>query len=372
MELRLVLRNTWRRRRRSLLTIAGIALGATSYMVLVAAAGGFLHQFRTLVRVLGSPVVVQMASATSPWGSWLSQDQVDALRHTPGVASVSRIALGKTRLAGSPYFLIYGVDPREPLISRLAITRGRAIRSGSNEVMIGERAAVRYGFEVGDDIEVRRRTLRVAGWYRTRHDIVDSGAVMDLPMVQHLFNYRDRVNVVLVDLVDDRDRDEVMAAISSGIPELEVASSETFLDAYDQAFLVEAFARFLAAMVLIIAGLGVANVMHVNVSDRTRELAILRAVGWSRSRISRQVLLEGLILAAVGATIAIPTSMGILALVSTTRMGDVNSAGYVPQALTLKPALEGFLVAIVAGGLGTLAPLIRALRIDAATALREG
>jgi putative ABC transport system permease protein len=112
--------------------------------------------------------------------------------------------------------------------------------------------------------------------------------------------------------------------------------------------------------------------MHVNVSDRTRELAILRAVGWSRPRVARQVLLEGLVLAAVGAAVAVPASMGILALFSTTRLGDVNSHGYVPQALAMRPAVEGFVVALVAGGLGTLAPLIRALRIDTATALREG
>ncbi len=372
MELRLVLRNTLRRRRRSLLTVAGIALGATSYMTLVAAGDGFLQQFRVLVRVLGSPVVVQQASATSPWGSWLNPDETDGLLGVEGVASISRIALGKTRLEGSPYFLIFGLDPREPLISRLTVTRGRAIRSGSNEIMFGERAATRYSFAVGDEVVIRRRSMRVVGWYRTSHGIVDSGAVLDLPMVQYLFNFNDRVNVALVDLIDDHDRDRVISAISAEFPELQTSTSETFLDVYEQANLVEGFARFLAVMVLLIAALGVANVMHVNVSDRTRELAILRAVGWSRARVARQVLYEGLFLSAIGALIAIPVSMGILALVSTTYLGDINSHGYVPESLTLRPTIEGFLVAVIAGALGTLAPLLRALRLETATALRDG
>jgi putative ABC transport system permease protein len=371
MELRLILRNIWRRRRRSLLTVAGITLGAASYMILVAAAGGFLHQFRTLVRILGSPVVIQQAAATSPWGSWLNRDQVEGVRSLDGVASVSRVALGKTRLEGSPYFLIYGVDPSEPMITRLAVSKGRAIRSRANEVMFGERAALRYGFEVGDEIVVRRRPLTVVGWYRTHHDIVDSGAVIDLPLVQHLFNYGDRVNVGFVDLVNPDARDGVLAAIAAAFPELEASTSETFLDVYRQADLVEGFARFLAGMVLLIAALGVANVMHVNVNDRTRELAILRAVGWSRARVARQVLFEGLMLATLGALIAVPAAAGALWLVSSTYLGDANSHGYIPQALRLRPAVEGFFVAVIAGGLGTIPPLVRALRLATAKALRE-
>jgi putative ABC transport system permease protein len=341
-------------------------------MVLVAAAGGFLHQFRTLVSILGSPVVIQQAAATSPWGSWLNRDQVEGVRELEGVASVSRVALGKTRLEGSPYFLIYGVDPSEPMITRLAVSKGRAIRSRANEVMFGERAARRYGFEVGDEIVIRRRPLTVVGWYRTHHDIVDSGAVIDLPLVQHLFNYGDRVNVAFVDLVDPDDRDAVLAAIANGFAELEASTSETFLDVYRQADLVEGFARFLAVGVLLIAALGVANVMHVNVNERTRELAILRAVGWSRLQVARQVLSEGLLLAAIGAATAIPVATGILWLVSSTHLWDANSHGYIPRFLAFKPAIEGFIVAVVAGGLGTVAPLLRALRIETATALREG
>ena len=367
----MILRGTRRRRRRTLLTISGVSLAAALYMILVASAAGFLAQFRGLAGVFASQIVVQQESATSPWSSLLSSEQVAAVSRVKGVGAISRVALGKTRLPESSYFLVFGLDPGETIMSRLPPIDGRSVGGGPDEIMLGERAAARLGVEVGQRIDVRRRALSIVGVYRSGNAILDSGAVIELRTVQDLFNLRDMVHLLFLLVEDQHDRERILASAAQDLPGMEAATAESWVDIYGQMSVVEHFARFLALVALLVAAMGVANSMHVNVSEQYRELAILRALGWSRWRVARLVLIEGLLLAGVGGLAAMPIAAGILHVITDVRFEPFNSSGLVPFTLGLAPALEGWVVAVVAGMAGTITPLIRVLTIETGPVLRE-
>jgi putative ABC transport system permease protein len=365
----LAARNLRRRPRRAVLTLVGLALGAASYMALVGAAQGFLHQYTELAQFFGADVVVNQAAATSPWSSGVSPSQIAALGAVPGVKAVTRLGLGKTQLFGSPYFLLFGVDPAEAIAQRLRVIKGRGLRPGASEILLGELAASRLALAPGAEFEIRRKRLRIGGIFRTGHPIADAGAVLDLHSVQDLFNLGENVNVAFLSLEDPAHRPRVLAALSARFHDLAASPWESWTLTFGQLGLVKAFARLLALLALLIAALGVSNVMHIAVSERTQEIAILRAIGWRRLRIAALVLREGAALSFLGGLCGVPLAAAAFWLLGSEHLVSVTTGGFIPLRLPLTAAAEGLAVTVLAGVLGTVPPLLRALQVRPAEAL---
>jgi putative ABC transport system permease protein len=239
------------------------------------------------------------------------------------------------------------------------------------EMLVGTLAAERFQLGAGHIIETRRLRFEVAGVYRTGRAVLDSGAVVDLPVAQRLFNSDDGANLVFLDLEPGTDASSLLAEIGARHPEVEPHLTSEWVESYGQIAVVETFARFLALIALLIAALGVSNVLHISVSERTSELAILRAIGWSRWRVARLVLLEGVAVSLAGGLIGLPLAALALAAVGSIDLGGYTTAGLIPLTLSLATAAEGVAVSTAAGALGSLAPLVRALRLQPAQALRS-
>lgn len=339
-------------------------------MLLVGSARSFLGQFRDLAVVFGADIVVQQAGATSPWNSVLPESRVDPLREAVGKATVSRLALGKARIVGAPFFLVFGVDPGEALLGRTSVVRGRSLAGGRDEMLLGVLAADRLRAKDGEEIDVRGRRLRVVGVYRTGHRVLDAGGIVDLAIAQQLFNLRGSTSLALLDLASPSESPATAARIRAKIPGVEASTAAEWVESYGQFVVVEDFARFLALLALVIAGLGVSNVLHVSVGERRSEIALLRAIGWSRRRVGAQVLGEALLVTIAGAAAAVPIGEVVLFLVDSARFGSMETAGFLPPHLSLPVVLEGAAVTVLAGVLGALGPLRRTLRVQPAAALR--
>ncbi|TAM54893.1 MAG: ABC transporter permease [Acidobacteria bacterium] len=364
------LRSLTRRPRRTILTVAGVAAAACAYMLLVGSAQGFLAQFRKLSTLFGADLVLLQAGSTSPWNSVLPVQPLAKLGEIGDIAGVSRLALGKARIVGAPFFLLFGLDPAEPLLGHLAIVRGRTLRPGADEMLLGSLAATRLGIGCGGEIDVRARRLRVVGVYRTGHRVVDAGGVLDLATTQRLFNLHDAVSLVFLDLAAPSAAGSAAARITARVPNVVVASAGEWVESYGQLVVVEDFARFLAVLALLIAVLGVANVLHVSVGERTQELAVLRAIGWRRQRVAAHILTECGLVTLLGAAVAVPMAELILLLIDSAWLGSLETAGFLPPHLSGGVILEGIVVACLAGLLGAAAPLLRAIRVRPADALR--
>jgi putative ABC transport system permease protein len=162
----------------------------------------------------------------------------------------------------------------------------------------------------------------------------------------------------------------VIERIHGQFARLSAASTTEWVDSYGQGRLVEAFARFLGLFAILIVTLSEANVLQMSVSERLQDLAVLRALGWSRLRVAGQVFGEGLLVTTVGGLSAIPLSNVLLYAFSTIDPATFNAAGVLPAGLSWAIAFEGLVVSLLAGLIGSLGPLVRALRLDPARALR--
>ena len=363
--LRMAWVNLSRRPWRTSLTIAGIVVGTTAYITLVALSLGMREQSQQVVDLLGTDVTVTRGHSPVPWMSWISREEAAALRGVNHVKSVSEAVIGTTRIEPRVVFFVFGVSPDDVLLPDGVITAGRLFRRDAPEIVVGQAAARQLDVEVGDVIDLGRMELEVVGVYRTERGFLDSAAIVDLAVAQALFGARQQVSVAFLRVTDAGAVPKVIESIHRRFPRLEASRSELFTSRFDYLKIVSAYARYFAILALVIAALMIANTIGMNVSERVQEIAILRSVGWRPRRIAALIVGEGLLMIVIGVALSIPAAkLSLMALSS----GDTSWA--VPPALRMPPVLEGIAVAVGAGILFSIVPTMQALRRNPADALR--
>ena len=139
------------------------------------------------------------------------------------------------------------------------------------------------------------------------------------------------------------------------------------LDALPELQIAKAMAWLTSAIALVIGLFGMMNTMVMSVHERTREIGILRAVGWRPHRVLRLVLFEAIALSQLGAVVGVLGSVAILSIL--TRFPLVN--GIIEGKLNWTLAAYGFVIAAFVGLLGGIFPAQRAARLMPTAALRQ-
>jgi putative ABC transport system permease protein len=366
----MLFRNLARRRLRTTLTALGIALSIGATVALLGVSLGLVAQVSTVVSAAGSELTVVQEipeGLTFGYVGSLPAAVADDLSATPGVAMVSSVVLVPAAITREIVFLIYGIDPHGLEAARLRVQSGRRLREGDGPVvMLGARAAEGMGKAAGDTLTVGGRQMRIVGIYRTGTSLEDGGAMMTLAGAREVFGLHDRVSLVKVKVADPRDVREVQRAIEARIPDVTVLTSEEFArDRLNLEAVVQG-AWAISIIALLLSVLAVANTMAMSVLERTREMGILLAVGWSRARIVGLVLGESVVLSAFGGLLGV--GLGMVAL-------GALSEGYrtLPFPSTAAPALlaGAIVLAMGVGVIGGGLPAWRASRLDPVEALRS-
>lgn len=119
----------------------------------------------------------------------------------------------------------------------------------------------------------------------------------------------------------------------------------------------------IAAISLLVGGIGIMNIMIVSVTERTREIGIRKAIGAKKNNILMQFLIEGLILTGLGGILGI--ALGCLAITI------IGKLGLVPAVYSIKWILIAFFVSLLTGIIFGLFPAYKAAKLDPIVALRS-
>uniref|UniRef100_UPI0015F01048 ABC transporter permease n=1 Tax=Streptomyces shenzhenensis TaxID=943815 RepID=UPI0015F01048 len=248
----------------------------------------------------------------------LTQALVDRAAKVPGAASVTGVVSGFTAIADKHGKLIGGgwqseggnywgtEDARYPLVS------GHAPRGG-NEVLIDSRTAERAGYKVGDTVRISVDgpvlTPTVAGVFTTDDGNVAAGgslALFDTATAQKLFGKKGAYDEIDVTAKPGTGQAALKSQLDQALPEKLVETTTGRKLADDQARAISSSMSGLRQGLLVFAGIAlfvgtfiIANTFTMLVAQRTRELALLRAVGASRRQVTRSVLIEAFVVGAV-------------------------------------------------------------------------
>jgi ABC-type antimicrobial peptide transport system permease subunit len=363
----MVLKNLWRRRTRTLLTVAGITIGIAVVVALLLLANGLVNQMTNLVSSGGAEITLMQAGIADTSFSALDNQVGLAVAGMRDVQWVSGLLFQITQVGEKRFFVSMGLDPDAEALRHFRVLEGRMLQA-EGEMMLGRMAAGFFGKGVDDTLTVQSRTLRIVGLYETGVSFENAGGVMTLAEAQELFKKPDQVTLFQVKVRPQalHKLDALIEEIESRFPEVQAyRASETAQNMPDiQAF--QALAGAMSFIGLLAGALGTMNTMLMSVFERTREIGTLRALGWRKRRVVGMILGESLALGLIGGLIGVGLGVGLALLVGAV---PALSGYFVPQ-LDLAGITTALGVALTLGALGGLYPAWRAARLQPVEALR--
>jgi putative ABC transport system permease protein len=246
---------------------------------------------------------------------------------------------------------------------------GRAYNDdSSDELLIGSIAAHSYGIHVGDPIELSRKPFHVVGIFETGNVWEDGGALLPLSTLQTFQHHENQVTMIGVKVMPGYSTEEVERMLEARyngelVAMRSLAESEKVARSLG---IAQVLSWAISLLAIVIGGLGVMNTLIMAVFERTREIGVLRAVGWRRSRILRMILGESLSLSFLA--IVVGSLAGILGIQLLLLFPWAR--GLISPVYSLAIFGQAVAVALGVGLLGGLYPALRASRISPREALR--
>jgi len=408
----LVARNLGRRPLRSAVTIAGVALAVAAFFSILSFQQGYQRGLRQELDRLGAHLLIvpkgcpydaaSIALHGANWPCYLPAAYLGQVRQTPGIATAAPVFMAavatdaprptphaprgapRTRNAArgawsGPAQTVYlGVGPEIRALKREWRVDG-AFPARSGEVLVGADLASARGWQVGQRVTLpgmKDARARVAGVLAPTAGPDDLFIYMPLADAQRLFQEPGHLTHILVRLANPEEMETVVRHLrgcEAGLEMNIVPLAHLFHSIQNLVNSARLLLGCVALVAALVSGAALANTLLMAVSERTRELGVLRALGASPGDLFALVWWETLQLGLAGGL------LGLLLAVFGAR--GVESwlrarLPFAPQATLIQPGWESLLAclagALLLGSLAGLLPAWRAARLSPVEAMRQG
>jgi putative ABC transport system permease protein len=284
----------------------------------------------------------------------------------PDVAHASGIIFwALTNIEENQMFILFGYHPQEAAIQHFKVAEGQPL-SANRQVLLGRTAAESMNKEVGDTILLGDSAFRVVGIFESGTSWEELGGVVTRRDAQALSGKPRQVTMYAIELYDPNKVDEVMAWMEENLPEIQVSISSEFAESMPDMQTSNSSMGALAVLMALVGSVGMTNTILMSVMERTREIGVLRALGWSRFRILTMIIKEALLLSALSGMVGIVMGIGLAkASEAAPLVGGFLKASFSPELF-----VKTLIVALLLGTLGGLYPAWRATRLQPLEALR--
>jgi putative ABC transport system permease protein len=387
---------------RSILTLLGVMIGVASVILLLAVGNGSSQEIRDAISGLGTNTLTVRASSTGGGGGMGGEstttgssekqitvevaDQLEAadLGHVAAVVpQVSASLTVSTTDASEDSVSIIGTTPGYFDVGTSEVASGASFTSGdvltsAKVVVIGQTLATTLfptGSALGESINVDGSPYTVVGILATQSStgISDTNSVVIAPIsrVQKSFTGFGAVSTLTVEATDSESVDAASAEIEIMLNQLlgQTEDDESYTITNQSSLLetqqasADSFTVLLgavAAISLLVGGIGVTNVMLVTVTERTREIGIRKALGATRGAILGQFLAEAATLTLLGGLLGVVAALiGANFEINGTQPVVLDYS--IPLALGVSVAIGVFFGVYPAGRAAAMRP-IQALR----------
>lgn len=366
------IKNLLRRKMRTLLTVVGIAIGVAAIIGLGALADGLQSGYGSMLSGAKADLVLSQPDVFDLSYSTVDEKIGTELLNAPEVLSASGMIQGFVQAEDNPFFFVFGHEIDSFVLERYNIVQGAGLKQRQasslhgKPVLLGSAASEVMKKAVGDSLHLGGTLYRVHGIYETGDAFEDSGAVLELKEAQELLGRPRTVGVYYIRLKDPSLRQRFLDRAGRLWPDLLVSGSEELADKQSMADSMQGMVWVIGGLAIVIGGVGMMNSQLMSVMERTREIGVLRAVGWSRRRVLWMILMESIFVCLAGGLIGLAIGYGMISGLSR----STTLVGLNVDNIRFELLRQAFWVVLVLGLVGGLYPAWRASSLAPVEALR--
>ncbi|MFN2515070.1 MAG: ABC transporter permease [Pyrinomonadaceae bacterium] len=359
----LVLSNIAHRPARTAVSVMGTAVGVLLIVFTVGLAHGVLRERGRRESNIGAEIMIRSSGTLGFGGSspfMIPVTRAAEIAGIEGVRAATSIGQALDRSdAGFGSRLIDGIE-----FDEYAKLTGISIREGS-KLGVGDQAIIDPVWQqqrqapVGSTVQVFERPFKIVGVYEP-----PGGGRIKIPLttLQDQEGADGRASAILVACMDPAKQDDVAARIRERFPDDQIIFTRDLPEIYASGVpALNVFIKVVVGVAASISMLVILLAMYTTVTERTRQIGILKALGMSKTGIAWVIEQEAILVSLLGVTVGV--GLTLAARFAVMRMTSLT-VEIEPRWITI-----AFLVGIVGGSIGALYPALRAARQDAVEAL---
>jgi putative ABC transport system permease protein len=370
----LIIKNPFRNKTRTSLAIVGIAIGIATIVALGLVTSGLQASTQSTLKA-GAAEITVTHTGSNEFGSTsgsINESRVTDIQNISGVKETAGILRATANIEGSSGngISISGIDSSKLNLMGVDSVNGTIYSNGStNEIILGKTAAEDLNKSVGDNITIFNKNFKITGIYETGSFIQDAGAFMPLNALQNLTSNDGKISTIAVKVTENANVTDVSQHIEDTYPnELSTVTAADQAGRINDALgAINTATWAISLLAIVIGGVGVINTMIMSVYERTREIGVLKAVGWRGRRILGMILGESIVLTIMAAIVG--TIMGVVG-VEVLLSYSATFGTMIKPVFSLDLFLRAFGIAFLVGIIGGIYPAYRASRLAPTEALR--
>lgn len=370
--LKIILKNLLRRKTRTFLTVLGISIGAAAIIGLGSLADGLQAGYTGMMTGSRADLVLSQPNSYDISMSTVREEVGEEILALPEVSKISGMTQGIVTTESVPYFFVFGYPADSFIMSKFTLIEGIDLSSpqaGSSKgkpVLLGNQAAESMHKKVGDTLRITNNVYRIVGIFQTGDAFEDSGAVLNLEDSQALLGKARQVSLFYIQLKSPDLETRFKEKIGKRYPDLQLSGTKEFASKQSMVDYLKGTVWAISGLAILIGGVGMMNAQLMAVFERTREIGVLRAIGWSGKRVLLMILGESVGVSLAGGLVG--SFLGWLFLASFSNVLQYWGA----SAGSIKPALifQAIMVVILLGTIGGLYPAWKASRLQPVEAIR--
>jgi putative ABC transport system permease protein len=361
----LVFSNMLHRPARTVVSILGIAVGVLLIVFTIGLSNGTMRERATREANVGAEIFFRASGTLGLSGSEAFRLPVSLKSEIEKIEGVkTAVTLGQNTVSADDNNtgnrLIDGINFEEYAdVAALKIIEGRPLPASGDEAIIDTGWQKQKKFKIGDKIKIYERDFTIVGTYEPA-----AGARIKIPLksMQAQLGGEDRATAFLVKIKEGRTPEQIAQNLQAKFPDNQILLTKDLEELYMSSIpALNVFLNVIIGVAAVISALVILLTMYTTVTERTRQIGIMKSLGMSNSKIGWTITQEALLISFCGIVGGILLTVILRFILTRFTTLEVEIS---PLVLSIT-----LVVGLIGGAVGALYPALRAARLDAVEAL---
>ena len=356
------------------MSIIGIAIGIATIVALGLITAGLENSVQATFNEGEAEITVTNITSVGGSSALLNESLITDLKNITNVSDAvgqlsvtqSNSSFGRSGGGGPAMGMtVYGMDPAKLNLVAIKNVNGSVYEDNSSQAIVGLGYAEFNNISVGDNISILNHNFKVVGIYETGRVMADNGIYVSLNTLHNISN-TNGFSSIIVKTSEGANDTAVSKSIKEKYGDLSTLTSEELSSMLTNVTgILNAASLAISGLAIFVGGIGVINTMVMTVYERTKEIGVLKSIGWKSKKVLIMILGETLVLTTLSGIIG--SIFGILiAEVGVKLIGsDKFSLAYTPRTFIL-----AFGITFIVGIIGGVYPAYKASKLAPTEALR--